>query len=223
MNKYTFFFTCRVTSRSQKNLQDLERTIGSQDHKANLILMQKNIADEVECMKLKDEILQKEGKIDHCIASIGSFWGKGPLSKQSVDEFKNVYGDTLLPHFLVYKTFANELEKQPKSSYTFITGGLGEACVLPNSSLVTVYASGLYGLYQAAATEHKNKKNFKVSEIRFYQWIRNRPDKDFDPIKSQMEVGTDWTANIVTKILQEHKGGLHKLLNRKKGDEFLRA
>jgi hypothetical protein len=143
-------------------------------------------------MNLKEEILQKEGRIDHCVASIGSFWSKGTLGVQTVDEFKNVFGDTLLPHFIVYKTFSAELNKQPMSSYTFITGGLGEACMLPKSSLVTVYASGVYGLYQAAMAEHKNKKNFKINEIRFYQWIRNRPDKDFDPVKSQMETGNDW-------------------------------
>jgi hypothetical protein len=201
-------------------LEDLEKTI-QPGQKSNLVLSQTNISDETSCIKLKEDILRKEGRVDHCIASIGSFWSKGTLSTQTVDEFKTVFGDVLVPHFNIYKTFSVELDKLPKSSYSFISGALGEICMLPKSSLITVYQSGVYGLYQAAIGEHKNKKNFKINEIRFYQWIRNRPDKDFDPVKSQMEVGNDWTANIVAKILKDHKGGLHKIMNRKKGDEFL--
>ncbi len=184
--------------------------------KGNLNVEHVNISNEIQCLKLRDQILTKAGRIDHVVASIGSFWNKGKLSDQSVDEFRKVMDDAVTSHFIVYKTFSKILSKQ-QSSYTFITGGLGEACFLPDSCLVTVGASGLYGVYQAALAEHKNNKTFSVNEVRYYMWIRNKLDKEF---KSNMEVGNDWTAKFIPKVILKNKSSQYKILNRKKGDEL---
>ena len=97
---------------------------------------------------------------------------------------------------------------------------LGEACFLPESSLLTVGAASLYGIYQSALAEHKTNSSFKINEIRYYMWIRNKLDKEFDACKSMMEVGNDWTAKFVPKIILKHKGGKVKIVNRKKGEEL---
>ena len=207
-----------VSSRNEASLNILNQSIPD-SLKGNLNTEKTNISNEIECLNLREKIISKSGRIDHVVASIGSFWNKGKLSDQSVDEFRKVLDDAVTSHFIVYKTFSKILSKQ-QSSYTFITGGLGEACFLPDSSLVTVGASSLYGLYQSALAEHKTNKNFSVNEIRYYMWIRNKMDKEF---KSNMEVGSDWTAKFIPKVILKNKSAQYKILNRKKGDELFEA
>lgn len=209
-----------VTSRNEANLNQLKAVIPD-SLKSNLNLHKANVSNPSECEQVKNEIIKKENKIDHVIASIGSFWNKGTLSTQNADELRKILDEHAVSHFTVYKTFSNYLSKQSnKTTYTFITGGLGEICALPQVSLLTVGQSTVYGLYQAAIAEHKANKNFSLNEIRYYMWIRNKLDKEFEAKKANMEVGNDWTAKFVSKIIVKNKTGQYKITNRKKGDEL---
>jgi len=46
------------------------------------------------------------------------------LSEQPLSEFFSVLTDFAASHFVVYKTFAKILASEPKSTFTFISGGL---------------------------------------------------------------------------------------------------
>ena len=50
----------------------------------------------------------------------GGWWQKGKLSDQTLNEFNSQLIDNVTSHFLVYKTFAKDLAKQPGSTYSMI-------------------------------------------------------------------------------------------------------
>ena len=187
----------------------------------NLRLHKAHVSNEKECIDLRDEIIKRDSKINHVVASLGGWWQNGVLSEQSVDEFQKVFVDLVKLHFIVYKTFSKVLIKEPKSTYTFITGALGEGCeTMPDTSLLCTAASSIFGLYLAAYSEHLHNPNLKINEVRFGCMISDKSDKEINSDLNDYQVGKDWTAKYVTKVIIDHKSGSHRIYGRKQGDEF---
>ena len=86
-----------------------------------------DLNSEQEVKHLRDDIINKEGKINHVIVSVGGWRTDGKLSTVSVDTYEKAVRDMTLPHFVCYKTFSGYLSQQPKSSYMMITSGSGKA------------------------------------------------------------------------------------------------
>ena len=212
-----------VSSRNQSRLDELNDSIPL-NWRSNLRLHQASVSNENECLELKNAIFKKDSKINHVVASLGSWWNKGCLSEQSVDEFEKVFVENTKIHFLVYKTFAKCLNDQPNSTYTFISGALGEGCeTMPETSLLSVSAAALFGLYLAAYSEYLHSPNLNVNEVRYATMIRDKLDKMIDQTENDYEVGKDWAAKFVTKVILEHKTGSHRIYGRKQGDQFFKT
>ena len=87
----------------------------------------------------------------------------GVLTAQSVAVLQSVLENALFPHFVFTKAVLPLLSES--SSMLFITGSAGERCFTPDASLITVVASGVYGLVSAAQAEVRDKKT-RVNEMR---------------------------------------------------------
>ena len=111
---------CWVASRDVSRLDTLKQLIPADLHD-NLSLVNADISKESECVRLRDEIIKKDGKLNHVVASIGGWRTIGNLSTLSPEVFQKEFSDLTLPHFICYRTFAKYLSENPLSSYTFVS------------------------------------------------------------------------------------------------------
>ena len=51
-------------------------------------------------------------------------------------------------------------------------------------------------------------------------WVRRTLDSQFDPKKSQFEVGHDWIGKFMPKIILKNKSDTYKLTTRLASDEL---
>jgi NAD(P)-dependent dehydrogenase (short-subunit alcohol dehydrogenase family) len=206
-----------VASRSAEKLEQIKSTVPEQ-LRSQLSLAKYDVSQESECIKLRDEILTQDKKINHVFSSLGGWWMKGYLSDQSVDEYMTVHRDMVLGHFIVYKTFAKVLAEQPGSTYTFITGGSGELnengeIFEPKASLISCVSPGVYGLFYAANAEFDKNPNLRISELRIFIWVKPVKDADLEN-KTDTLVGNDFIGKFAVKITAGHKRGTIRVKTR---------
>jgi NAD(P)-dependent dehydrogenase (short-subunit alcohol dehydrogenase family) len=146
-----------VSSRSEKRLDEFKMWI-PENLRKNLGLIKGEIDTEKGADAVRDEILSKDKKINHVVSSLGGYWEKGPLSQISLDDFNAAMNEFATSHFVVFRAFAKKLADTPNSTYTFITGNIGEVGELgqpnhflanPKISMITVGSIALYGIYNA--------------------------------------------------------------------------
>lgn len=172
-------------------------------------------------MKLKDEILKKEGKINHVISSIGGWVTLGKLSDISVESFQKELNDNAIAHFVVYKTFVKELAQTPNSTFIFISGGSAEAKYFePTASTIPIGSSCVHGIYISASSEFKEHQNLALIEFRLFLWIRKQADINFDQSNSEYEVGHDYIGKFIPKLIIRHKSDLYRITCRSQGDQL---
>ena len=209
-----------VASREKSRLDDFKATVPEKFH-ANLRFFQGVVSTEEDCSRLKDEILKLDGKINHVVSSVGGWWEEGTLTETSLAEYKKIIDDATLSHFVVFKTFGKILSETPNSTYTFISGGSGEAThFLPKASLVPIMSSTVYGIYTAASSEFKDNPNLAVMQFRLFLWIRAKEDSNFDAKTSDFEVGHDYIGKFMPKMIAKHKSEIYRVRNRTQGDEL---
>lgn len=207
---------CWVTSRMDQRLNELMKIIPSQFH-SQIATYKVDMNNENEGLKLREEILSKEGKLNHVVSSIGGGWRTdGKLSDLNVDTFKNVLMNYTLPHLICYKTFAKHLAlNSPNSSYLFVTGGSCEAKLFdPKASLLPVTTGAHYGLFTAANSEFNRNKNLAIMELRIFTWVRKELDAKFEQKKSEIELGSDFVGKFVPKLILNHKSDIYKIPTR---------
>jgi hypothetical protein len=147
-----------VSSRSQQKLDEFKNWL-PENLRSKVGMIKGEIDTEKGAAAVRDEILSKEKQINHVVSSLGGYWDKGMLSQQSLTEFNRVLNECVTSHFVVYKTFAPKLTETSNSTYTFITGSIGEwgenlvslpdPRINPKISLLTVASIALYGVYNA--------------------------------------------------------------------------
>lgn len=211
---------CYVSARNESKFEELKKSVPA-SLTPNLHMKKLDLSNENELKQAKDEIIKTEGKLNHVVVSVGGWRTDGKLSTVSVDSYERALRELTLPHFVCYKTFSQYLSQTPKSTYTMITGGSGEAKLFdPRASLLPVAASHVYGLYRSAFTELNNNKNLSLIELRLFMWIRRCMDAKFEPKKSQFEVGHDWAGRFVPKLIVKGKSDVYKVQTRSSGDQL---
>jgi len=231
-----------VSSSNEKNLADFEATV-PKEHRENIRLVDTDNSNLSNSVTLRKTILKTDGRVDHVVSSPGSWVMKDVLREQISDIVNNHRSDfnfsgyarkifhvylmvirSVWSHYFVYKTFSKHLSTRndAKTSYTFITGEQGDAFSweIPELFTLGLAAATLNYCCRAAFAEHKKNPNFKLNEMRYSMYIKNRADKEYDPVKSDNEVGNDWTAKFVIKAIENHRGGQYKILNRKTGEDL---
>ena len=112
---------CWIPSRSDAKFEELKKSLPISLH-SQIEMRKVNLCNENETQQLREEILRKDGKLNHVVVSVGGWRTDGKLSTVSVHDYETAVRDMTLPHFVCYRTFSKLLSETPKSTYTFITG-----------------------------------------------------------------------------------------------------
>lgn len=146
--------------------------------------------------KLRDEVINKVGRLDAVVASINGRWNEDiPLVKTSLDDWRRMLESNLTSHFIAARTFLPVLQRG--SSYTLIGGGAAEQAI-PNYGLVCVPAAGQVMLTQVLVEENKGS-GIRINEVVVHSLIatRERPGDGHPEWLTADEVGayTAWLAS----------------------------
>lgn len=209
-----------MAARDESRFEALIKSVPA-DHRGNLNLVKADLSNEKDAMEVRDKIIQKDGQLNHVVASIGGWRTEGNLSTVPVETYQQALTDMTLPHFVTYRTFAKMLSEKPNSTYTFVTGGSADVKIFdPRASILPPSAGLMYGMYTSACSEYRTNKNLKLIQLRVYFWVRREPDYKFDPKKSQMEAGSDYVAKFLPKVILKNKTETYKLPTRAIADKL---
>jgi len=211
-----------LSGRSNTRFEEFKSTVPAEFH-SNLEMTTCDMGDEKDAERLKNEILAKDGKVNHVVCSIGGWREDGPLSKVSFEAYRNAMKDMAVPHFLCYKTFAPELQKHAGSTYTFITGGSSDHDIpfhVSTAGMIPPTTGHVYGLYASAECENKEVPNLSIMQLRIYIMISKYEDDDVvkngkglyrpDPEAS----GHNFIGRFFPKAMSGQRSGLYKFESR---------
>lgn len=104
-------------------------------------------------------------KIDHVFCVGGGVAPMVPISRVTDEQWRDTNENKILPHLFAAQALLPLLKDEESSSFTFVTGLLGEACFAPQYALTTIANSAIYGLVLAVQAEHKHNY-YRINEMR---------------------------------------------------------
>ncbi|KAL4447498.1 hypothetical protein ABPG75_004717 [Micractinium tetrahymenae] len=113
----------------------------------------------------------KYGAVDHVVACTGGMVPMGLLSTVTREAFNTAAHDRVLGQLYLAQALAPLLKEEAGSSYTVITGRLGEHCNMPDGALFCIANAAVYGLVQALQAELRSKPQ-RVNELRIGAIVR---------------------------------------------------
>lgn len=123
--------------------------------------------------RLRDEILNKFGRLDAVVASLGGNWqGNQPLTQVSMDEWQKYLQSNLTTHFVAARTFLPVLAHNKGSSYTLLGGGAAETAI-PNYSLIGIPAAGQLMLAKVVIEEMKGS-GVRINQVIVHSLVATR-------------------------------------------------
>lgn len=123
--------------------------------------------------RLRDEILNKFGRIDAVVASLGGGWkGNQPLTEVSMEDWQKYLQSNLTTHFVAIRTFLPILAQHQGSSYTLLGGGAAETAI-PNYSLIAIPAAAQLMLAKVAIEEMKGS-GVRINEVIINSFVATR-------------------------------------------------
>ena len=160
----------------------------------------KNVVDAVtDHLVLSAETTDVEQqKLDHVVSCFGGSFPMGPassLTPESVHQALN----RALPHLLLSQSFFPLLKKGASSSFTFITGALGERCSMPGVAALTIANAAIYGMIRAIEAEQREQQQRqpqKINEIRIGALIR----RDSQPGHPFIKEGRAYPASLIGDV-----------------------
>jgi NAD(P)-dependent dehydrogenase (short-subunit alcohol dehydrogenase family) len=172
-----------VPSRSKEKLDALQ--IKFSDGKNNLMLICEDIGNESGAAKVRDEILQKFGRLDTVVASVGGWWQGLPVVNIPLETWNEVLANNLTSHFIVAKNFLPVLLEQNAGNYIFIAGQ-GGVYPVPQSIPISVEVAGELMLAKGLQAENKDTKvQINVLLLGFVNTKERRGDAQNDWITSE--------------------------------------
>jgi NAD(P)-dependent dehydrogenase (short-subunit alcohol dehydrogenase family) len=144
-----------VPSRSREKLDLLKEKFAA--YAENLTLIVEDVGAETGAALVRDCVLQKFGRLDAVVASVGGWWQGLPLVNVPLETWNEVLKNNLTAHFTVAKSFLPVLLHQNCGSYIFIAGQ-GGVVPVPQSLPVSVAVAGEIMLAKGLHAENKNSK-----------------------------------------------------------------
>ncbi|MCS7244784.1 MAG: SDR family oxidoreductase [candidate division WOR-3 bacterium] len=129
----------------------------------NLFLIHGNIGDELDAIRIRDEILKSFNRIDVVIASIGSWWEGARIIDLDLKTYENVMFDRLTTHFICAKTFLKYMVERNEGIYVLI-GGFHANVPLKNAGLISIAGAGEIMLTKVLSEELKEYK-IRINEV----------------------------------------------------------
>ena len=204
--------------RTEQRFEEL-KAITPNDLHGRLRFYKSDLATEEDFERLRNEILKKDAKINHVVSCFGGWQEHGLMSTVKLKDFKEAMDYYVNPHFLMYTTFAKILSETPKSTFTSIQGGGAEAEIffVPKASIFPIVGRALAGIMVSAKTEFKDNPNIRFIEYRISTWVRKEADEKFKT--EDFEVGHDYVAKFLPKMILKHETACYRLKTRREADK----
>jgi NAD(P)-dependent dehydrogenase (short-subunit alcohol dehydrogenase family) len=205
--------------RSEKGrqalLKDLEKLHYKIDIAKNLLILvlPKYATDNESMENLANEISYVHPEINHVVSCFGGDFEKGPASELEPDDVFDAV-ERAVPHLLLAQAFFPLLKEHASSSFTFITGMLGERCSMPNMAALTIANATAYGIIRAVEAEHADEPQ-RINELRIAALIRRDNQAGHPFIKD----GHAYPASLIgNEAVAMATGKQNREINRIMGD-----
>lgn len=155
--------TVIVPSRSEERLATLASRL-EPDLLGNLVSLVGNIGDSEDASRLRDVALDRFGRVDAVVASLGgSFEAKQPVTALSLDTWDEYHRNNLRSHFVAARTLLPVLAERPGSSYTLL-GGLSALLPVPGYSPVAINSAAQLMMAEILMLEMK-KAQVRINQV----------------------------------------------------------
>lgn len=121
--------------------------------------------------------LKYGGGVDHVVACTGGMVPMGCLTAITPQAFSQAMHDRVLGQITLAQALAPLLREAPGSSYSVITGRLGEHCNMPDGALFSVANAAVYGMVQALQAEFPDRPQ-RINELRIGAIVRRDSEKE---------------------------------------------
>jgi NAD(P)-dependent dehydrogenase (short-subunit alcohol dehydrogenase family) len=149
--------TVVVPSRSAEKIASLREFLGD-DASERFAPLLADIGDPRGAEELRDRVLERHGRLDAVVASLGGTWEAGlPLVEVPVETWDEFHQSNLKAHFIAARTLLPLLAHRPGSSYTLL-GGLSAIMPVPLYSPVAINSAGQLMLAKILMQEMKAKR-----------------------------------------------------------------
>jgi len=116
-------------------------------------------------LELARWIESNHGKVDHVFAVAGTVAPFGNISQITPEQLDEMVRVKIANCLYAAQALIPLLKDEATSTYTVVTGLLGEVCFAPNLALTTVGNAAEFGLTLAIQAEAREKK-YRVNEFR---------------------------------------------------------
>lgn len=144
--------TVIVTSRSETKINRLKEYLGVHAH--HLYPIFGDMTDEQDALRIRDEMINKFGKLDLVVASIGAWIQGRKLTEVSKQMWDQTMQNNLTSHFIIGKTFMPIVKRG--GSYIFIVG-LSAYQTYPGTGLVSIAGAAQLMLSKAFSADLKHE------------------------------------------------------------------
>lgn len=203
--------TVMVPSRSEETLEQLRGLLGSlaTEHFVPLV---GHIGQIEGSERLRDEILNKFGRLDAVVASLGGSWDEGlPLTQVPMETWQRYIESNLTSHFVAARTFLPVLVQQKQGSYTLLGGAAAEVAI-PHYSPVAIPAAGQLMLTKVLVEELKGN-GVRINEVIAYGYVATRSRAGLPGAVTADEIG-EFTAWLVSDEAYMVSGSILRLYER---------
>ena len=210
--------------RNEQRFDELKAIVSNHLH-ASLRFYKSDLATEEDFEGLRSEILNKDAQVHHVVSCFGGWQEHGLLSTVKLKDFRTGIDYFVNPHFLMYTTFAKLLSETPKSTFTCIQGGGAEAEIffVPEACIFPIIGRALAGMMVSAKTEFKDNPNIRFIEYRISTWVRKEADEKFKAENKSFEVGHDYVARFLPKMILKHETACYRLKTRQEADQLFQS
>lgn len=168
--------TVITSSRKNDKLEELRGYLGELASDKFVPILGE-LGDFQSAEKLCSQIIDRFGRLDAVVASIGGTWnGNTSLTKVSIEDWQKYLGTNLTAHFVCARTFLPVLAKNKGSSYTFLGGAAAERPT-PNYSLVGIPAAGQLMMAKVLMEEMKDS-GVRINELVINSYVSTRSSID---------------------------------------------
>lgn len=157
-------FTVIVPLRNN-NITKLNEFLGEDISRENLHTPSFLYSEYNGCKEFANWIKEKFGVIDHVFASCGSLAPECTASGIETHDFNTAMLSNVLPHIYLVQNLIPLLRDSEESSYSLVTGFLGENCCVTEWGLTSICDSACFGFSRAMDAEFKNK-TLRFNEFR---------------------------------------------------------
>lgn len=140
--------------------------------KGRLYCLPAQIGEPESAAEFRDRVLERFGKIDLAVASVGGWYYGYPLHQMPLEEWERLLHDNLTTHFVFMQSMLSILHRQEQGMYVMINGSPAEM-VIPDSGATSIVAAAQSMMSRVLAVE-AHAESTRVYSLLVFNPVRTR-------------------------------------------------